>query len=310
MSTPHPTPVPLPETTHPYAVCVSLKLGSNIELDLNGDEGRFSFADDSTVRIVKEKASPREKANFVKRITVHLEAFSTACEAERAGKLFVLSLLWVAASKRVTIAFEKWTGDFPFAVRDRTRPSGFSCRGEGRVFYTVRPDELTSIAADAYRLGKDVAPNVLTSMEFYASARMEASERARFIALVTALEALSVQRDYGDDVASILAELAARLEASPSFAGEEKASMRNSLSGRIKQLRQESVRQAIVRTVQEHISDRETIRFVDEAYGVRSKILHEGLRAPEVHTLTHRLESVLRQVYSAILGLPLDSAPE
>ena len=86
-------PTPLPETTHPYAVRASLQLGSNVELDLSEDEVRLSFAEDATIKIRREPANPREQAIFVKRITVELEAFSSECEAERAGKLLELSLL-------------------------------------------------------------------------------------------------------------------------------------------------------------------------------------------------------------------------
>ena len=178
-------------------------------------------------------------------------------------------------------------------------------RAEGRVHFTIKPEELPLVAEKAFRLGQDISPHILTSLEFYASARMETTDRARFIGLMTALEALSVQYDYGDDIGSLLTELASRLEESPLLQGDDKASLRSSLSGRLKGLRQESVRQAIVRAVREHMNDKETFRFVDEAYGVRSKILHEGLRAAELTNLTHRLEDVLRTIYSSILGLPL-----
>jgi len=123
---------------------------------------------------------------------------------------------------------------------------------------------------------------------------------------MTALEALSLQRDYGEELAGILADLASQLEASPLLAGADKATLRSSLSSRMKQLRQESVRQAIIRTVKDYVDDCDVTRFIDEAYGVRSKILHEGVKAPELHALTHQVEDVMRQIYSAMLGLPLD----
>jgi len=305
MTTDQADPTPLPESTHPYAVRVSLVFGSNADLEMSENEMRFRFAGDYTIRVVKELANPREQANALKRLSVHLEAFPSASEAERAGKLLAVSLLWLAASKRVTLAFEKWTGDFPFAIRDRTQSPGLTVRAEGRVSFNIRPDELQAIAEEAFRTGLDVTPALMASMEFYASARMETTERAKFIGLITALEALSVQCDYGDDIGNILAELAKQLEASPLLAGEANASLRCSLSSRLRQLRQESVRQAIIRTVRQHINDRDTIKFVDEAYGVRSKILHEGMRAPELYALTHRLEDVMRQIYSSLFGLSL-----
>ena len=70
-------------------------------------------------------------------------------------------------------------------------------------------------------------------MQFYAAARLEVSEGAKFITLMIALEALAVQKDYGEDIGSLLADLAAQLERSPTLSGEDKASMRNSLAGRL-----------------------------------------------------------------------------
>jgi hypothetical protein len=288
-------------------VRVPLILGSNVEIDLAG-EVCLPFAAECTIRIVKEHTSPREDANSVKRVTAHLEAFPSASAAERAGTIFAASILWVAASNRVSIAFEGRTGDFPFSIRDRNRSEGVSARGELRGYYTMTPSEPASIAEAAYRHVKDVPPHVLTSLEFFASARMESTERARFIALIIALEALSVQRDYAEalpKLPALLDKLATRVEGAALLRGEQYDSIRASLSSRLKQLRFESVRQAIVRTVKVHIKDKPTIKFVDEAYGVRSKILHEGLREPELHEMTHRLEGIMRDIYSSLLGLPL-----
>lgn len=295
----------LPDSTHPYAVRVSLMLGTNIELEMKEDELRLAFTDAHTIRIMKERRSPREEALFITPVLVDLEAFTSAVEAERAGKLLTLSLLWLAASKKATMRFTKWTGDYPFAIRDRTQSSGMSVRAEGRVHWNLKPQEFVAIASMAYNKGKDVHRSVLTSMEFYAAARMEATEQARFIFLVTALEALSVQSDYGEGIASVLAKLESQLRSDPAIAGEDRSALRESLAGRLRQLRHESVRQAIVRTVQQYVSDAGTVKFVDEAYGLRSKILHEGKRTLGLDSLTNRLEDVLRTIYAALLGLQL-----
>jgi hypothetical protein len=44
LMTADPAPAPLPESTHPYAVRVSLTLGSNVELSLSGDDVRLPSA--------------------------------------------------------------------------------------------------------------------------------------------------------------------------------------------------------------------------------------------------------------------------
>lgn len=297
-----------PDASHPYAIVIALTIGNNMELEQVEEMVIVPFPG-GVVRIVKEHTPQSDIAAGLKRVTVHLEAFETACAAERAGKLFALSLLWMAASNRVTVGFRKWMGELPFAVHDRTRPSGISVLAEGRAYFKIKPSEIANIASQVYEKGLEVETHVLTSMQFYAAARLEASEGARFITLMTALEALAVQKDYGDEVGELLDDLAKQLECSPVLADECTAPMRNSLASRLKQLRTESVRQAILRVVKTHIKEKESIRFVDDAYGVRSKILHDGMRTPELGRMTQRLEDIIRQIYASMFGLILLREP-
>jgi len=299
---------PLPEHTHPYVVHLPLKLGSNIELELNDDETRLPFAKNYTLKISKRHTPPHEQVNAIKRITVQLEAFPTASDAERAGKQLVLSILWFAASRRITIAFDRWTGGFPFSVRDRTQATGLTAHAELTVFSKVKLEELIATAEQAFMPGRDIAPNILISMTFCASARMETTERARFIGLMTALEALSVQEDYGDEIAELLGNLASQLENSSELAGEDRAAVRLSLVGRLRGLRRESVRRAILREM-DRLKDEKTTAWLDEVYGKRSDLLHEGSEIPDLPAITHRLEDVIRQIYALTLNLPLDQPP-
>jgi hypothetical protein len=298
-------PTPPPEDTHPYGVRIALVLGSNVDLELHRLDTLLPFGVAGVITIRQSHTNPREQANKLQRVSVQLEGFRTAGEAEAAGQRLSLAVLWSGVSKGFTLTFERWAGAFPFVVYDRTQGGGISVRAEGRVFQRIAADEFQRLALEAYEKGIAYDPSVVVSMELFTSARLEMSERARFITLVTALEALSVQVDYGDDVATALEEAVKVLVASKELEGEEKDGLRASLSGRLRQLRQESVRQAINRVVRDHLKDREAVRFVDDAYGVRSKMLHEGLRVANLHELTTGLEAVLRRLYSAIVGLPL-----
>jgi hypothetical protein len=287
-----------------------LVFGSNVEFALNEGSIRVPFAGAYMLQLTKENGSARERANSYTRAVIDLDAFPSACEAERAGRLLTASLLWVAAFKRVTIGFRKRTGDYPFAIRNRTLSSGILVEGEGRAFNNITPEEITMVAEKAYSAGSDISQAVLISMEFFAAARLEATDRARFISLMTALEALAVQQDLGDGVGGILHLLAGQLESAPQLQGPEQERLRTSLASRLRQLRQESVRQAILRTIREHIHDQEAEKFVDLAYGIRSKMLHEGHRVAELHTLEVRLEDILVRLYSSIIGLPLTVSAE
>jgi hypothetical protein len=293
-----------PEHSFPYSVHIALKLGSNVELHVDSDI-IIPFAQLYTLKISARPSTPRETANYIKRVSINLDAFASAREAENVGKNLTIAILWFAISKGVTVAFEKWAGIYPFTVRDRTQSMGDIAQAEGRGYFKIDPREFISIAEAAIEKEREVAPNILMSMSFLASARMETTEQARFIGIMTALEALSEQVDYGEEVGNLLVELASQLEANPLLAGTEKSQLRSSLSSRMKQLRQESVRQAILRIVRQHISDQETIKWVDQAYGIRSKILHEGLIVPELHLVTNRLEGIVRHILASMFNLPL-----
>ena len=292
---------PPPASTHPYAVRFELTLGSNVELSFVEDEARVAFGT-ADVLVIKKI---RELPFHMTLVSLDVEAFCSAANAERAGQLLAFSLMWLAVSKRVTVGFAKWTGGWPFAVRDRTRSDGFTSRGEGRGYVRLDPADLSAEVARAYEKRLVQSEALLTSMQFYASARLEASEVSRFIGVMTALEALAEQEEYGAPVETVLLELACQVEKDPRLSDTSMDAVRNSLAGQIRLLKRESVGKAIRRLVKAHIDDKETQKFVDESYAVRSKILHEGMRVPDLGPRTFRLEDVVRAIYASKTGLDL-----
>jgi hypothetical protein len=292
------------EHTHPYGVKASLVLGNNVELGLENEEARLRFGRNHAIRLLRQ-ASPGQNSSDVQRFVCHLEAFTTASEAERAGKMFVSSLLWIAASKKITIGFDEWTGNFPFAIRNRTISAGMTCHGTLRVFQKIDPEEFVSIAGTAFDRQNDLPPNILTSMQFFASARLESTDRARFVNLVTALEAFCKPAELEPELRSLTEELIKHVNASTVFSDEKTARFKVSFLNRVRHLKTESIRQAIIRTVREHVTDPDVIEFVDKAYDVRSKLLHAGDRPQGLSPLMNELEDLLRRLYSSVLDLPL-----
>lgn len=316
----------LSEETHPYSVQMQLVFGSDIELILDENDIRLPFAGQYTLHIIREHTPAREEIKGKTRIAISLDAFTSACEAESAGQLLTTSLLWFAAHERVTIGFRKFAHErvtngcrngcrksdlfeiCDFEICDnRTQSSGLRIEAEAGTFCKVTPDNLASVAGQAFEAQIDISPSVLISMKFFASAKLEENQRSRFIGLITALEALAEQRDYGDEIKQIVSDMADDLESHPILQGSDKDSLRASLSGRIRSLYKESVRQAIRRTVKEHIKDsEETLKFIEQVYGLRSKMLHEG--SQDIAEISFdQLETVLIQLYSSILELPLKS---
>ena len=137
MTQPVERPIPPSEDTHPYGVRIALVLGNNVDLELHRLDTLLPFGNDHVLTIRQSHVNPREQANNLQRVSVQLEGFRTATEAETAGQRLSLAVLWSGVSKGFSLTFERWAGNLPFVVYDRTQGGGISVRAEGRVFQRV-----------------------------------------------------------------------------------------------------------------------------------------------------------------------------
>ena len=147
-------------------------------------------------------------------------------------------------------------------------------------------------------------PRLTLSMELYCSALLESSERARFITVVSALEPLAEQASLGDGVDVFVDSALNSLSATPDI----EPNLRASLRGRVEQLRRESVRQALLRLTSTWFPGRTDIRRqIDEAYGLRSELLHDGtLSDPDcgLSAKVNTIANILRSIYAKASGRP------
>lgn len=288
-----------------YDVRVSIVFGSNVEVAMDMDSIRIPFSS-YAMEVKRSRPTPRESANSLTPMSIKLKSFSSIDEAERAGRQLVLALLWTSPANRISISFKKKDGDLPFEIVDN-RIIQIRGTADANMYTRIPLESIINTSIIAFQSVADIQNRLLTSIEFYAAARMETTEIARFISLMTALESLSEQKIYNDSINELLNELAATLESSSIFIGEDGVSTRCSLASSIRGLRRESVRRAIRNKLKVHLpDDTHSLRFIDDAYSQRSKILHEGARVSNLYEYTNKLESILRQLYSNILGLPLN----
>jgi hypothetical protein len=75
-------------------------------------------------------------------------------------------------------------------------------------------------------------------MELFASTRLEISERARFISLVSSLEPLAVPRKYPESTKNLIDIFNLRLKETdfPELSPEDNSKVKNSLTGRLLEL--------------------------------------------------------------------------
>jgi hypothetical protein len=233
-----------------------------------------------------------------KRLQVTLEGFPTATKAENEGIRLAQALLLCAISLDFGLRLVYHSQE-PAVVFERFRPEGSSGFGEGM---SGRSQQV----ALAELIGACNAPlldrSLILSMELYCAARLEASERARFITVVSALEPLAKQESLGPAVSSFVDSSLAILEEATGIENALVASLR----GRLAELRKESVGQALRRLCLSWFPQRDDIlKRIRHAYSIRSELVHEGkLLDPDVDLAieTTEISKILRSIYEQASG--------
>ncbi|MCB1932771.1 MAG: hypothetical protein KDI45_09910 [Candidatus Accumulibacter sp.] len=256
--------------------------------------------------IAPARSAPWEGGN---KYLVTLEGFATAAAAEAAGRRLVQALLWMAISTDSPLRLE-YLSYQPASVFERTASGSSGILFEGCYAVAGRAPELVlGELQEAYVLLPEPDETLLLSMEVFCSARLEASQRAIFLAIVSALEPLAREAPLGDEVNRFVTDSIARLNDSEAIPSQ----LRKSLEGRLLHLRRESVRQALKRLVRETLPHQpDAALIVDEAYALRSQLVHSGLPRDLDVDLDREAQIVshtIRAIYARLLNRSLALAP-
>lgn len=228
-----------------------------------------------------------------------VEGFPTASDAEAAGMQLAQALLLCAVSLDFGLRLSYQSHEPP-TIFDRTLSTGFSVLATG---YTHWPQEV--VLSELWKAIE--APlkdrRLLLSLELFASAALESNDRARFVMAVSALEPLAMQESLGSEVSSAVDALVQELVKHNAISSD----VTESLRGRLLQLKQESVRQALKRHCAKWFpAQTDAWKAIDRAYGLRSELLHEG-RPSDLDVLiveqTQIVSNFLRAIYEYEYGL-------
>lgn len=282
----------------PYGVKVRIHLqtagsiGNVEDVCVSLDTGAF-------LSIAPTRTAPWEGG---KKYIVTLEGFPTAASAEASGRRLVQALLWMAVSIDAPLRLEYLSYE-PASVFERNRSTGVTCEAYGEVGYA--PNVVLGELQEAYALLKEPNEKLLLSMEIFCAAHLESSQRAVFLAVVSALEPLAQEAPLGEAVNQFVAECKNQLKASTTIPQE----LRASLEGRLNQLRQESIRQALKRLARETLPNQpEAAAAVDEAYALRSQLIHSGVPADldiDLERESRTISAIIRDIYANILNRSL-----
>lgn len=282
----------------PYGSKVKIILSDAHHFGFDG-ESCLLLSNDLIIRLIPQKNNKFEVQNF----TAIVEGFATATEAEQAGLRFAMSVLWAAVSLKCPLRLEYHT-PLPCVVYDRMPRSELLVLGGGvSQMLTSSSSLIVEMLEQTFDSNVPIDQKLLVSMELFAAARLEATERTRFVGLVSALEPLAEQEKIEQPaLLAIVENTLKNVRESLDIPSD----LKPSLEGRIQDLTRESVSQAINRLLGIYLQgDTTALKIVREAYSIRSKILHEGSTDADLSEKSSEIEDIIRRLYSAIVGYEL-----
>jgi hypothetical protein len=281
----------------PYGVRVRIHLQTAGSIG-NVEDVCVSLNTGAFLSIAPTRTAPWEGG---KKYVVTLEGFPTAASAEASGRRLVQALLWMAVSVDAPLRLEYLSYE-PASVFERNRSTGATCEAYGEVGYA--PNIVLGELQEAYAQLREPNEKLLLSMEIFCAARLESSQRAVFLALVSALEPLAQEAPLGEAVDQFVAECVKQLKAATI-----PQELRASLEGRLNLLRQESIRQALKRLARETLPNQpEAPASVDAAYALRSQLIHSGVPAEldiDLESESQSISEIIREIYANILNRSL-----
>lgn len=278
---------------------------SKVSFELN--RGGFEFPESCTVlarngSVIELNVATGKGVDEPRQVNVAIRGFASASVAEENGLKLSQAILWAAITRRVPLRLNYHT-PYPSIVYDRTLLKcgrDFSMTADAYVHSKF--DHFVESLKDLFDRDDPLDRKLLVSMELFTSARLEATERTRFLSMVSSLEPIAVQRDHAPAVAEMVDGFLQQL--SDTTIDE---SVRNSLHGSIQRLKQESVGFAIKRMIRELLPDDSTaVDLVTHAYNIRSSLLHDGQADADLDVITQDLEQLIRRLIAVRLGRQLD----
>ncbi|MDA3832746.1 MAG: HEPN domain-containing protein [Spirochaetales bacterium] len=288
----------------PYGVKLSVLLDDSTRMMLHGKACLLTDTDYIiNVRPIQSRVTGQaDTVPGFRAWEIFVEGFATAGEAEKKGLEIAFGILWGAISERYSVRLQYQT-PLPCVVYDRTRQGSGSLAVSTSATFILGKSLASIATAINEGLSSQERGNekLLLAMELFASARQESTERSRFVGLVSSLEPLAEQQSYTGEVSGMIDRFKDQIKELKLLPHIEA-----SLSGRIANLSTESVSSAIRRVVKETLpDDSEALRIIEDAYNLRSRILHDGTTDADLNQKSREVETVVRRVIASRAALNL-----
>ncbi|MEX0990068.1 MAG: hypothetical protein WD206_07210 [Actinomycetota bacterium] len=255
------------------------------------------------------------------------ESEATATEAGEKARS-ALRAVGVATGVALDLGRDESTGGPSDYLKDKAAEEGLILRGrfdgldvyeEGEVpvkvlsisftgGYVSSPlNQFTDLLIHELTSRGVLAGDLSLAIDLYFLTDHEASDRARFLNLVTAVEVLSTREDRPETLIDLIDSFIAQTNLHISTAPESDAESARSLVGSLQDLKKESIGSAIRGVVKRHIPDGEYFdgkpagRFASDCYDARSDLSHIGRSATEISAVYGELRRLVKTLLERLL---------
>lgn len=179
----------------PYGVQVAVILDETDNFDFAGVASLLLDDKQSIVRVVPCREKIHYNGRISQKLDLYVEGFATVEEAEEKKSKLLLALLWAAISRKHPLLLDYQTS----LIYDRTQHGGTIGGVSAQLHLKMNSCRLVELVNEIFSDENiEVEEKLLVSMELFTSARLETSDRAKFVGLVSALEPLAQSEAYGN----------------------------------------------------------------------------------------------------------------
>ena len=172
---------------------------------------------------------------------------------------------------------------------DATRPTVFAGMKGGHVIIGKSIDQFADSFIEGFLVSDKLSKRSQLALELFSASRFEASLRARFLILISALESITLREERTDDAQQLLLGMKDLLKAA-SINETDRAQ----IAGTLSDLQRRSITSSSKALVRNFCGE-EKASFFGKCYQARSQLVHTGLTDFDLGTHLHQLEELVAE---------------
>jgi hypothetical protein len=172
---------------------------------------------------------------------------------------------------------------------DASQPTVFAKMEGGQVIIGTPIERFVDAFVEGFLLTEVLSKRSQLALELFSASRFEASLRARFLILISAIESITSREERSDDVQELLLAMKSLLNSAIINKTD-----RSQIAGTLRDLQRRSITSSSKALV-ERFCGEEKARLFGKCYQARSKLVHNGQTDFDLGAHLHQLEELVSE---------------